>query len=286
MENIQKYILPLVAGGLLSISSCGKQPGLYPVEQQTKTPTSFEKTTSTKEQSKPTEELNNTFREKNTTEKDKLGLLDINDPSIPQAVRERFKKLVPLINKSGEIYCHANSVTIDNKPAKLSAAHCGEKIIEKAQKVGFEDAPVYSSSIENLIKDRTELTNTFKLPRAMNGELVYFAIPKLRILSTTEDYAVKGMKVFVGHAKYLNTSKGTFLITEEQAPMYLVNADGSSGSMVTDSKGKIVGVLLGGLFLNINERTVTNSILSSSPHYKAASTGIPVDKSKKVIDFE
>lgn len=286
MEKLNRFILPIVAGGLLSISSCGKQPGSYLVEQHTKTPNSIEKPTSTREQSKPTEELNNTFKEKNSIEQVKLGLLDINDPSIPNAVRERFKKLVPLVRKNGEIYCYANSVNIDGKSAVITSGHCGNRIQKKVQKVGVEDAPVYSPSINNLLKDRAESINIFKFPKVDDGELIYFAIPKLRILSNTEDYVVKGMKVFVGHAKYLNTSKGTFLITEEEAPMYLVNANGSSGSMVTQSEGKIVGVLFGGLFSDNKKEVVTNSVLTNLPgYYKTANTGIPTDKSKKIVQF-
>lgn len=267
MKELYKFLLPAVLAAPLSIDGCAKKQETTFVE--------------------PAQQVSEQTKVIKGEKIDlKTGLIDINDASIPQAVRDRFLKLVPMKDEKGEIYCHANSVKIDKQPAVITSGHCSRKILKKVQATGMEDAPVYSKTIKNIIDDKPKLTELFRLPRINEGELIYFAIPKLRILSDKEDYVVQGMKVFVGHARYINTSKGILLATSEEAPVFMVNADGSSGSAISDSNGKLVGTLYGGLFANSKTGVISNNILSSLPeYYKVGVTGIPIDRTKKIIKF-
>jgi hypothetical protein len=214
MENLRKFILPIVAGGLLSISSCGKQPESAFVET---IPSKL-----TVEKTKPKQEV-------------KIGLLSVDDPSIPQAVKDRFNKMVRL--SSDKAACHTNPAKIDSKSVYLTSAHCNKIIHEQIKRINNRtDAPVYSAALSNLSNEINAKFKLFQFPKVLDGTLIYMGLP-------TSDGNPNYRKVFVGHSKTINTENGTVITTQEPYEFSLIH--GSSGSFVSDQNGKLLGTLKG-----------------------------------------
>jgi hypothetical protein len=260
MENIQKYILPFVAGGLLSISSCGKQPGSAFVETIPSKPT-VEKT-----KTKPKHEV-------------KVGLLSVDDSSIPQAVKDRFNKMV-LLNRDDKTDCHANPAKIDNKSVYLTSAHCRKQLNTQVnERYNLSDAPVYSQGLKELANANLTKVRLFQFPKVIDGTLIYFGVPTINNNSNSR-------KVFVGHSITLNTENGVLLATKEE--LKYINASGSSGSFVSDGNGKLLGTMKGWSQVNKRLTKATDSFgndLEDSTSHLVANTGRETDKSKMVITY-
>jgi hypothetical protein len=257
MENLRKFILPIVAGGLLSISSCGKQPE-----------SAFVETIPSKLTVEKTE----------TKQEVKVGLLDANDPSIPQALKDRFNKMVLLSNDKTD--CHANPVSIDNKKVYLTSAHCRKNLIKFVnEKFNFGDAPVYATSLQTLSNTDLSKVKLFQFPKVADGTLIYMGVPTINDNSNSR-------KIFVGHAKTLNTENGILITTKEE--FKYINASGSSGSFVSDFKGRLLGTMKGWSTVDKDLTKATDSFGNepeNSTSHLVANTGRKTDKSKKVTKY-
>ena len=258
MENIYKYLAPIILGTSISINGCAKKQELPFAESPQKVT----------ESSNP---IINNLAEVET------GVFNIDDRRIPKPVQDRFNKMVLLSNRS-EGDCRVNPVTIDGDPSFITSAHCRKKTLTYAnEKFNLIDAPVFSRNLADLRNSNLSNIRIFPFPKANNGEIIYMVMP-------TVAGNPNSRKVFVGHAQTINTENGQVLTTQENYPG--LNANGSSGSFVSNKDGRILGVIKGALRIKNNlvseydENDLPDSILKYT-----AITGRNTDKSKKVIIY-
>jgi hypothetical protein len=246
MENLKKLLIPLFAGGLLSISTCGKQPEQLIPESQPKTQTKVENLKANKTGIK-------------------TGFYSVDDPSIPPAVKKRFESIIQFRTKSG-ILCKANPMVINNEEVYSTSAHCTDSFNSLRAATNMIDTPVYFSKTSASLDSNIQKLRLLKFSKPPNNTIIYFGLPRINEKDSR--------KIYVGKSIGLNTNGGEFITTKESFKG--VDTQGSSGSFVSDENGNLIGTLSGGFCKEVKGDLECKLL---------ATTGIPRDKSKKAIDF-